>query len=96
MPTKYRTLDQAVLKDKRVLLRAGFDVPMEGGKVSDTTRVEAIEKTMKHILKAGGVLVILAHQGRPKDAPDPQFSQEPLVSILKKLLKTTVKSISLP
>ncbi len=63
---------------------------MEKGKVTDATRVEAIEKTMKHILKSGAVLIIMAHQGRPKDGPDPQFSQKPIVPILKKLLKTTV------
>ena len=86
----YRTLDQAVLKRQRVLLRAGFDLPMENGKVTDTTRVEAIQKTMKHILKKGGVLILLAHQGRPKDKPEAEFSQKPLVAVLKKLLKTTV------
>lgn len=89
MPS-YRTLSQIDLKGKRVLLRAGFDVPMEKGKVSDITRVEALVPTMKHILGKKAVLVILAHQGRPKDKPEPEFSQEPLVPVLKKLLKTTV------
>ncbi len=87
---QYRTLDQAELKGKRILLRAGFDVPMEKGNVIDVTRIEAILPTMKHIVNAGAVLVLMAHQGRPKDKPDPQFSQEPLVPVLKKLLKTTV------
>lgn len=87
---RYRTLDQATLKGKRVLLRAGFDLPMKDGKVVDTTRIEAIQKTMRHILDAGAILVLLAHQGRPKNGPDPEFSQKPLVPILKKLLKTTV------
>lgn len=87
---KYRLLTDAKLKGKRVLLRAGFDLPMEKGKVTDATRVEATLKTMKFILKSGAVLVIMAHQGRPKDAPDPEFSQAPIVPVLKKLLKTTV------
>jgi 3-phosphoglycerate kinase len=88
----YRLLKDADLKGKRVLLRAGFDLPMseDGKTVEDATRVEAIEKTMSHILKSGGVLVIMAHQGRPKDGPDPKFSQKPIVSVLEKLLKTTV------
>jgi phosphoglycerate kinase len=86
----YRLLGDAKIKGKRVLLRAGFDLPMEKGKVSDTTRVEAIKKTMKHIIDKGGILIILAHQGRPKDGPDPQFSQAPIAPILKKILKTTV------
>ena len=86
----YRTLDQATVKGKRVLLRAGFDLPMKDGKVTDSTRIAAIEKSMRYILKSGGILVLLAHQGRPKDKPDPAFSQKPLVPVLKKLLKTTV------
>ncbi|MDD5055229.1 MAG: phosphoglycerate kinase [Candidatus Peribacteraceae bacterium] len=88
--TTYRTLDQAKLKGKHVMMRAGFDVPMEDGNVSDTTRIEAVEKTMRYILDQGAVLILLAHQGRPKDKPDPAFSQKPLVPILEKLLKTTV------
>ncbi len=89
MPT-YRTLTQAKLKGKRVLLRAGFDVPVENGKVTDSTRIEAIVPTMRFILDAGATLIIMAHQGRPKDGPDPQFSQKPLVPVLEKLLKATV------
>ncbi len=87
----YRLLSEADLKGKRVLLRAGFDLPMdEAGNITDTTRVQAIEKTMRHILDAAATLIIMAHQGRPKDAPNPQYSQRPLVPFLEKLLKTTV------
>lgn len=87
----YRLLSEANLKGKRVLLRAGFDLPMSpSGTVEDITRVEAIQKTMKFIIDSGAILIILAHQGRPKDAPDPAFSQKPIVDVLKKILKTTV------
>ncbi len=87
---KYRLLKEAKLKGKKVLVRAGFDLPMEKGKVTDSTRVKAIEKTMKHIIKSGGILILMAHQGRPKDGPNPEFSQKPIVPVLKKILKTTV------
>lgn len=90
MKKAYRLLSKARLKGKRVLLRAGFDLPLEKGRVTDTTRIEAVLNTMKYILDQGAVLVLLAHQGRPKDAPDPVFSQKPLVPILKKMLGTTV------
>jgi len=87
----YRLLSEADIKGKRVLLRAGFDLPMEDdGSITDVTRVEAIKKTMQHILTSGGVLVIMAHQGRPKDGPDPKFSQRTIVKVLEKILKTTV------
>lgn len=88
---KYRLLKDAKLKGKRVLLRAGFDVPMEGGKVLDTSRIEAILPTMRHILNEGASLIIMAHQGRPKGGGfELEFSQKPLVPVLKKFLKVPV------
>ncbi len=83
-------LDEADLQGKRVLLRAGFDVPMENGVISDTSRITALVPTMKHILQAGGALVILSHQGRPKGKPVPEMSQKPLQPVLEKLLGVKV------
>lgn len=88
---QYPLLKDAKMKGKKVLLRAGFDVPMEGGKVTDTSRIEAILPTMQAILKGGAALIIMAHQDRPKGERVPEMSQKPLVSILEKLLKTTVQ-----
>ncbi|OGJ80965.1 phosphoglycerate kinase [Candidatus Peribacteria bacterium RIFOXYC2_FULL_58_10] len=88
---KYPLLSTAKLKGKRVLLRAGFDVPIEKGKVKDPSRIEAVVPTMKFILKAGASLVVMAHQGRPKGQRVPEMSQKPLVPVLKKLLKAEVK-----
>lgn len=90
MTLAYKSIRDADLKGKRVLLRAGFDVPIENGVVSDTTRIDAIAKTMQYILDHGASLIIMAHQGRPKDAPDLAFSQKPLVSVLEKLLSRKV------
>ncbi len=81
-----RPLTEADVRGKRVLLRAGFDVPLEKGEVNDTRRLEALEPTMSWILQHGGRLVLLAHQGRPKGKPVPEFSQRPLVAPLKKIL----------
>ena len=90
MSVSYPTLSQAELKGKKVLLRAGFDVPMENGKIDDTSRIDALVPTMKHILKAGASLIIMAHQGRPKGKPDPEFTQRPIADVLKKVLGTEV------
>ncbi len=87
----YRTLDQADLNGKRVLLRAGFDVSIENGKVMDTERIEAVIPTVEYILKHKGSVVILSHQGRPKGKRDPEFSQKPLIGILEKLLDKKVQ-----
>jgi phosphoglycerate kinase len=91
---RYRTLDEAKMKDKRVLLRAGFDVTLEKGKVMDTERIEALVPTMNRILKEGGALIILSHQGRPKGKVKKEFSQKPVVPVLTKLLKRKVKFAS--
>lgn len=82
-----KNLADANLKGKRVLLRAGFDLPMEDGKVVDISRIESVLPTMQYILKEGASLIIMAHQGRPKGKPDMTFSQKPIVPILEKLLK---------
>ena len=89
-----KQLSQADLKDKRVLLRAGFDVPVEDGKVVDTSRIDAIVPTMKYILDAGASLVIMAHQGRPGGKPDSAFSQKPLVPVLKERLGVDVQFVA--
>ena len=90
MSLQYRLLSEARVSGKRVLLRAGFDVPVEKGKVLDDSRIRAIERSMRYVVDNGGVLILMAHQGRPKDSPDPHFSQKPLVPVLKKILRTTV------
>lgn len=88
---QYRTLDQAELKGKRVLLRAGFDVPMGHGRVLDTERIRAVLPTMRAVLDAGASLILLAHQGRPKgEGYEAEFSQKPLVPVLAELLNVPV------
>lgn len=89
MPT-YPVLTDASLEGKTVLVRAGFDVPIDHGTVIDTSRIDAIVPTMRYVLDHGAALILMAHQGRPKGAIVPEFSQRPLVPVLQKLLKTTV------
>lgn len=88
---KYPLLKEAKLKGKKVLLRAGFDVEIEGGKVTNDSRIVAMLPTMKYILKEGAALILMAHQGRPKGERVPEMSQKPLVPVLEKLLKVKVK-----
>lgn len=90
MPS-YPSLKDADLKDKRVLLRAGFDVPIEDGKVVDTSRIEAMVPTIKYLLEQGAAVIIMAHQGRPKGQRIPEMSQQPLVPILSEHLGVDVQ-----
>jgi phosphoglycerate kinase len=70
--TGFRTLDDADLAGKRVLTRVDLNVPMEDGKVTDTTRIDRVLPTIREISQKGGKVVLLAHFGRPKgrDAKD--------------------------
>jgi phosphoglycerate kinase len=80
----------ASLEGQTVIVRAGFDVPMENGVITDTVRVESMVPTMRYILDKGGALCIIAHQGRPTSACEAEFSQRPLIQVLESLLHTTV------
>ncbi len=64
--TAFRTLDDADLAGKRVLVRVDLNVPMDGGRVTDATRIDRILPTIREIADKGGKVVLLAHFGRPK------------------------------
>jgi phosphoglycerate kinase len=75
----FRTLDQADVRGRRVLLRVDLNVPMENGRVSDTTRIERVTPTMLEIADKGGKVVLLSHFGRPKGR-DPSQSLRPVAA----------------
>ncbi|MBT8419762.1 MAG: phosphoglycerate kinase [Gammaproteobacteria bacterium] len=79
------------LKGKRVLIREDMNVPIKDGKVSDDTRIRASLPTIKFALDAGAKVMLLSHLGRPKGAPDPQFSLKPVVDYLADLLGKPVR-----
>jgi len=70
----FHTLDHVDLADRRVLVRVDLNVPVKDGKVTDLTRILAVVPTIGEIADKGGKVILLAHFGRPKGAPDPQFS----------------------
>ena len=72
----FRTLDQADLKGKRVLVRLDLNVPMENGRVTDATRIERQAPTVIEIADKGGRAVLLSHLGRPK-GPNPKELSDP-------------------
>ncbi len=82
----FRTLDSAELKGKRVLVRVDVNVPMEKGRVTDTTRLERILPTLNEISQKGGKVIMLAHFGRPKGAPNPDFSLKPVAEAMAGLI----------
>ncbi|MCJ2127711.1 phosphoglycerate kinase [Methylobacterium sp. E-045] len=81
--TAFRTLDDAgSLQGKRVLLRVDLNVPMEGERVTDATRIERIVPTIREIADGGGRVVLLAHFGRPKGKPVAADSLRQVVATL--------------
>jgi phosphoglycerate kinase len=86
----FRTLDRVNLADKRVLTRVDLNVPVKDGKVTDLTRILAVVPTIREIAEKGGKVILLAHFGRPKGAPDPQFSLAPVRAALAAALDRPV------
>lgn len=78
------------LAGKRVFLRADLNAPLEGGAVSDDTRLTAVGPTIRHALGAGASVVLASHLGRPKGKPDPKYSLRPVAERLAALLDRPV------
>ncbi|KAI0282129.1 phosphoglycerate kinase [Russula aff. rugulosa BPL654] len=75
------------LKDKRVLIRVDFNVPMQDGKITNPARIVAALPTIKYALGNGASTVILmSHLGRPDGKPNPKYSLEPVSHELSRLL----------
>ena len=87
--TAFRTLDQADVKGKRVLVRVDLNVPMENGRVTDATRIERVLPTIREIADKGGKVILLAHFGRPKGR-DPKESLKPVAEAVAKHLDKPV------
>jgi phosphoglycerate kinase len=82
MTNSFRTLDDADLKGKRVLVRVDLNVPMENGRVTDATRIDRILATIREIAGKGGKVILLAHFGRPKGGQDEANSLKPVAPVL--------------
>ena len=76
-------VDQLDLSGKRVFLRADFNVPLEGARVTDDTRITAVLPTLRCCLEKGASLVLASHLGRPKGKPDPKYSLRPVAERLE-------------
>ena len=77
---------------KRVLVRVDFNVPMEGKRITDNTRIRAALPTILELIRGGAKIILVTHLGRPKGF-DPNLSTEPLAVALSKLLGQRVKHI---
>ncbi|MBI5630217.1 MAG: phosphoglycerate kinase [Elusimicrobia bacterium] len=83
---KLKRVQDMTVKNKRVLLRVDYNVPLKGGKVEDASRIRETLPTLKHLREAGAKIALISHLGRPRGKPDPKYSLKPVLSELEKLL----------
>src|SRR5439155_20837171 len=89
-----KTVADVDVRGKRVLMRVDFNVPLEGGKITDDRRIAQALPTIKNILDRGGRLILGSHLGRPKGGPEPKYSLKPAADRLSELLGKPVKFAS--
>ena len=82
----FKTLDDVNVSGKRVLVRVDINVPMDGNRVSDTTRMERVSATINEISGKGGKVILLAHFGRPGGKIVAQMSLAQISSTLSTVL----------
>ncbi len=86
-----KTVKDIDLKNKRVLMRVDFNVPMADGKVTDDKRIKAALPTIQYVLDQGASLMLMSHLGRPKGGSDPEFSLRAASETLATLLNRPVQ-----
>ena len=79
----WKTLDDMAMAGKVVLVRVDINVPMENGRVTDTTRIDKIKPTVEDIVARGGKVVLLAHFDRPKGKVVPEMSLSHVVGAVE-------------
>ena len=86
----WKSLDDMAFAGKVALVRVDINVPVQDGRVTDATRIEAVLPTIRHITGAGGKVVLLAHFGRPKGQPVPEMSLRVVLPALEAALGAPV------
>ncbi len=86
--------DEINLNQKKVLLRLDLNVPLDNGKIADTTRIDKILPTINFLLKNEAKIIILSHVGRPKGKVVKELSLKPICENLKDKLGQNIRLIS--
>jgi phosphoglycerate kinase len=85
-----RTIDDLDVSGRRVFVRADLNVPLDGDRITDDGRIRAAVPTISALRERGARVIVAAHLGRPKGAPDPRYSLRPVAARLGELLGTEV------
>lgn len=88
----FLNLKDVDLKNKKVVVRVDFNVPIKNGEVTSKVRIDAAIPTISYILEQGGAVILLSHLGRPIEGEyDSQFSLEPVAKALATIIGKPVK-----
>ncbi|ABR31114.1 phosphoglycerate kinase [Thermosipho melanesiensis] len=80
------TIRDIDIKNKKVIMRVDFNVPLKDGKITDDTRIVEALPTIKYAIENNAVVILLSHLGRPKGERKPEFSLKPVSERLSELL----------
>ncbi|MGW2601052.1 phosphoglycerate kinase [Streptomyces klenkii] len=84
-----KTIDELIqdgVEGKRIFVRADLNVPLDGTTITDDGRIRAVAPTIAKLAAAGAKVIVASHLGRPKGAPDAQFSLAPAATRLGEIL----------
>ena len=86
--------EETGLNDKRILLRLDLNVPLNSGKIIDSTRIDKIIPTLRFLIKKNSKIIILSHVGRPKGKVVNELSLKPICKNLENKLNQNVKLVT--
>lgn len=87
----FHTLDQLDVAGKRAIVRVDFNVPLDGERITDDTRIRAALPTIESLRDRGAAVLLVSHLGRPKGQVDPRYSLRPVAARLEQLLGVPVR-----
>ena len=90
MKNHYKVIDEKQVKNKKIIMRVDFNVPMKGGKILDDTRIRRVIPGLKILANSAKQIFLITHFGRPKGAVSKDFSVQPLQDYLRKALSCNV------